>query len=44
VKAVAGPVLEHRLVVDIDRAIHGATAAAAVESILADVPAPPLPG
>jgi MoxR-like ATPase len=44
VKAVAGPVLEHRLVVDLDRAIHGATAAAAVERILADVPAPPLPG
>jgi len=43
VKAVAGPVLEHRLVVDIDRAVRGATPAATVAAILATVPAPPLP-
>jgi MoxR-like ATPase len=42
VKAVAGPVLEHRLVVDIDRSIHGATAASALAGILAEVPAPPI--
>jgi MoxR-like ATPase len=41
VKAVAGPVLEHRLVVDLDRSIHGATAASALADILAEVPAPP---
>jgi len=42
VKAVAGAVLEHRLVVDLDRSIHGATAEAAVAGILAQVPAPPV--
>jgi len=43
VKAMAGAVLEHRLVVDVDRAVRGATAAGVVTSILAAVPAPPLP-
>ncbi len=42
VKAVAGPVLEHRLVVDLDRSIHGATAGGALASILGEVPAPPI--
>jgi MoxR-like ATPase len=42
VKAVAGPVLEHRLVVDLDRSIHGATAASALAEILGEVPAPPI--
>ncbi|HEX5241534.1 MAG TPA: MoxR family ATPase, partial [Candidatus Limnocylindrales bacterium] len=44
VKAMAEPVLAHRLVVDVDRAVRGATAEGAVASILAAVPAPPLPG
>jgi MoxR-like ATPase len=43
VKAMAGPVLEHRLVVDVDRAVRGATAGGVVTSILTTVPAPPLP-
>ena len=43
VKAMAGPVLEHRLIVDVDRAVRGATASAALASILATLPAPPLP-
>ncbi len=42
VKAAAGPVLEHRLVVDLDRSIHGATAESVVAKILAEVPAPPV--
>jgi MoxR-like ATPase len=42
VKSVAGAVLEHRLVVDLDRSIHGATAAGALAGILAEVPAPPI--
>jgi len=42
VKSVAGPVLEHRLVVDLDRSIHGATAAGALADILGEVPAPPI--
>jgi MoxR-like ATPase len=44
VKAMTAPVLEHRLIVDVDRAVRGATAAAAVASILAATPVPPLPG
>jgi MoxR-like ATPase len=43
VKSMAEPVLAHRLVVDVDRSVRGATAAGAIESILASVPAPPLP-
>jgi hypothetical protein len=42
VKSVAGAVLEHRLVVDLDRSIHGATAAGVLAGILAEVPAPPI--
>jgi MoxR-like ATPase len=44
VKSMAEPVLAHRLVVDVDRSVRGATAAGAIASILASVPAPPLPG
>ena len=44
VKAVAPAVLAHRLVVDLDRSLHGATAEAAVAAILASVPVPPLTG
>ena len=43
VQAVAPAVLEHRLVVDVDRAVRGATAAGTVASILASVETPPLP-
>ena len=42
VKAVAPAVLTHRLVVDIDRSLHGATAEGALASILASLPAPPV--
>ena len=42
VKAVAPAVLAHRLVVDIDRSLHGATAEGALASILASLPAPPV--
>jgi MoxR-like ATPase len=42
VKAVAPAVLTHRIVVDIDRSLHGATAEGAVASILASLPAPPV--
>jgi MoxR-like ATPase len=41
VKAVAEPVLAHRLVVDLDRSMRGATALEAVRSIIETVPAPP---
>jgi MoxR-like ATPase len=41
VKSVAGAVLEHRLVVDLDRSLQGLTAGGVVEQILGDVPAPP---
>ena len=44
VKAVAPAVLVHRLVVDLDRSLHGATAVGAIEAILASVPVPPLTG
>ncbi|HXI44943.1 MAG TPA: MoxR family ATPase [Candidatus Acidoferrales bacterium] len=43
VQAVAAAVLEHRLVVDVDRAVRGATAAGVVANILATVETPPLP-
>ncbi len=42
VKAVAPAVLTHRLVVDLDRSLHGATADGAVASILQAVPVPPV--
>ena len=43
VKSVAPAVLEHRLTIDLDSAIGGITAAAAVAAVLGSVPAPPLP-
>jgi MoxR-like ATPase len=43
VKAIARPVLAHRLVVDLDRSLRGASADAALTSILDAVPVPPLP-
>ncbi|HEX3428935.1 MAG TPA: MoxR family ATPase [Candidatus Limnocylindrales bacterium] len=42
VKAMAAPVLGHRLVVDLDRSLRGASADAALTQILATVPVPPL--
>jgi MoxR-like ATPase len=41
VKSVAGAVLEHRLVVDLDRSLQGLTSRSVVEQILAELPAPP---
>jgi MoxR-like ATPase len=38
VAALAGPVLEHRLVVDVDRELRGATAGAAMAEVLERVP------
>ena len=42
VKAVAPAVLAHRLVVNLDHSLHGATADGALDEILAATPAPPL--
>jgi MoxR-like ATPase len=42
VRDIASAVLTHRLVVDLDRSLRGATAESAMASILATVPAPPL--
>jgi MoxR-like ATPase len=42
VRDIARAVLTHRLVVDLDRSLRGATAEGAMASILAAVPAPPL--
>jgi MoxR-like ATPase len=42
VKAVAPAVLTHRLVVDLDRSLHGATAGGALAQVLAATPVPPL--
>jgi MoxR-like ATPase len=42
IKSVAAPVLGHRLVVDLDRSIRGASSDAALSEILATVPVPPL--
>ncbi len=44
VKAVAPAVLVHRLVVNLDRSLHGATAEGAVAAILGSVPVPPVAG
>ena len=44
VKAIAPAVLVHRLVLNLDRSLHGATAAGTVASILATVPVPPVAG
>jgi MoxR-like ATPase len=42
VKAVAPAVLTHRLVVSLDRSLHGATARGALGAVLAATPVPPL--
>jgi MoxR-like ATPase len=42
VKSVAQAVLAHRLVVDLDRSLRGATPESALASILESVPVPPL--
>ena len=42
VKAMTPAVLAHRLVVNLDRSLHGATADAILASVLAAVPAPPV--
>ena len=42
VKAVAPAVLAHRLVVNLDRSLHGATARGALGAVLAATPVPPL--
>jgi MoxR-like ATPase len=42
VKAVAPAVLAHRLVVDLDRSLRGATADSALAAVLEQVPVPPL--
>ena len=42
VKAVAPAVLAHRLVVNLDRSLHGATASGALGAVLAATPVPPL--
>ena len=42
VKAVAEPVLAHRLLVDLDRSIRGVTSAEILAAVLAAVPAPPV--
>jgi MoxR-like ATPase len=42
VKGLAGPVLAHRLVVDLDRSLRGATADGILADILFTVPAPPI--
>jgi MoxR-like ATPase len=42
VRAVAEAVLAHRLVLDLDRALRGASVQRVVETVLADVPAPPI--
>jgi MoxR-like ATPase len=44
IKALAAPVLGHRLVVDLDRSLRGASADAALADILARVPVPPVSG
>ena len=44
VKTVAPAVLAHRLMVDLDQGLRGATAAGAVSAILDEVPVPPVVG
>ncbi len=41
IKAMAAPVLAHRLVVDLDRSLRGASTDSALTEILATVPVPP---
>jgi MoxR-like ATPase len=40
IRDVAHPVLEHRLLLDIDRELRGATVQGVIDSVLADVPVP----
>jgi MoxR-like ATPase len=40
VRAVALPVLAHRILLDLDRELRGATAEGVIEAVLADVPVP----
>ncbi|HEY7738710.1 MAG TPA: MoxR family ATPase [Candidatus Limnocylindria bacterium] len=40
VRAVAHPVLEHRILLDLDRELRGATAAGVVDAVLGEVPVP----
>jgi MoxR-like ATPase len=42
IKAMAVPVLAHRLVVDLDRSLRGASTDSALTEILATVPVPPI--
>ena len=42
VKRMAGPVLAHRLIVDFDRSLRGASAEVALAEILATVPVSPV--
>jgi MoxR-like ATPase len=42
VRAIAESVLAHRLVLDLDRALRGASVEAAVQAVLASVPVPPV--
>jgi len=42
VKAIARPVLAHRLVVDLDQSLRGASAEAALDAILDQLPVPPV--
>jgi MoxR-like ATPase len=42
VKSVCAAVFEHRLVVDVERSLHGASPASVVAGILGQVPAPPV--
>ena len=42
IKAMAAPVLSHRLVVDLDRSLRGASTDSALTEILATVPVPPI--
>jgi MoxR-like ATPase len=44
VKAVAPAVLEHRLVINLDRSLRGATAAGALAEVLKTTPVPPVTG
>jgi MoxR-like ATPase len=44
IKSIAPAVLGHRIVVELDQSLRGATAAAVIDELLATVPVPPLDG
>jgi MoxR-like ATPase len=44
IRDIAPAVLAHRLTLDLDRALRGATVEAALDAVLSDVPAPPIGG